>query len=219
MARPEPDPDVGDLTDRLLDAASAVFAERGYDRAGVAEIARRAGVTTGAIYSRYSGKAELLLAAADRDLPAAFRALLAGHHQEPATEVLSMLGTSLLDQPSSPLVLEATVAARREPELASRLRHRIEDEERHLAKLFDEAKADGRIYPALSTAALVRLCHAIGDGMTMLQDTGLPNPDPADWAAVIDRLILAAAPERPDPDGPTLMTPGRTTPEPARHRT
>ena len=37
---------------RLLAAAADVFAERGYDGAGVAEIARRAGPTTGAIYSR-----------------------------------------------------------------------------------------------------------------------------------------------------------------------
>ena len=47
--------------DLLIKAAAEVFAERGYAGAGVAEIARRAGVTTGAIYSRYSGKSELLL--------------------------------------------------------------------------------------------------------------------------------------------------------------
>ncbi len=195
---PDPAADRGDLSDRLLLAASEVFAERGYDRAGVAEIARRAGVTTGAIYSRYSGKAELLLAAADRALPEAFRRLLSGERgAQPATEVLSMLGTDLLDHAGSPLVMEAAVAARREPELAARLRHRIEDEETHLAKLVDEAKDDGRIDPGLSTGALVRLCHAVGAGMTLLHETGLPNPDPAEWAAVIDRLILAAA-VRPD---------------------
>ena len=37
-----------------------MFAEKGYAGAGVAEIARRAGVTTGAIYSRYRGKDDLL---------------------------------------------------------------------------------------------------------------------------------------------------------------
>ena len=56
----EPNSAVQDeLTERLLQAAAEVFAENGYEKAGVAEIARRAGVTTGAIYSRYSGKAEL----------------------------------------------------------------------------------------------------------------------------------------------------------------
>ena len=55
---------MGDPTrDRLLAAAAEVFAEKGYDRAGVQEIARRAGFTTGAIYGRFRGKADLLLAA------------------------------------------------------------------------------------------------------------------------------------------------------------
>ena len=45
---------------RLVDAAAEVFSERGYDGAGVQEIARRAGLTTGAIYGRFTGKAELL---------------------------------------------------------------------------------------------------------------------------------------------------------------
>ena len=58
-----------DLSERLLHAAAEVFAEMGYERAGVAEIARRAGVPTGAIYSRYTGKAELLLDAVAHHVP------------------------------------------------------------------------------------------------------------------------------------------------------
>ena len=54
----------GDPTrDRLVAAAADVFADKGYDGAGVQEIARRAGFTTGAIYGRFRGKSELLLAA------------------------------------------------------------------------------------------------------------------------------------------------------------
>jgi AcrR family transcriptional regulator len=48
--------------ERLIDAAAAVFAERGYRRAGVEEIAARAGYTIGALYSNFSGKEEVLLA-------------------------------------------------------------------------------------------------------------------------------------------------------------
>ena len=40
-----------ELTARLLQAAAEVFAENGYSKAGLALVARRAGVTTGAIYS------------------------------------------------------------------------------------------------------------------------------------------------------------------------
>jgi AcrR family transcriptional regulator len=48
--------------ERLIDAAAAVFAERGYRRASVEEIAARAGYTIGALYSNFSGKEEVLLA-------------------------------------------------------------------------------------------------------------------------------------------------------------
>ncbi len=185
-----------DLTERLLDAAASVFAERGYDRAGVAEIARRAGVTTGAIYSRYSGKAELMIAAADRCLPPAFRRLLSGQRDDrPATDILAALGAHLVREanPDTPMVMEAVVAARRDPELGERLRSRLEAEELHLAKLVDEAKADGRFDPALSTDALVRLSHAIGIGMNALTGLGLPVPDQHEWSEVIDRLLVAAS--------------------------
>ena len=48
---------------RLLDAATEVFLEKGYDGTRVAEIARRAGLTTGAIYGNFGSKADLLTAA------------------------------------------------------------------------------------------------------------------------------------------------------------
>lgn len=47
---------------RLLDAAEAVFARRGFHGASVEEIAREAGATTGALYSNFAGKEDLFLA-------------------------------------------------------------------------------------------------------------------------------------------------------------
>jgi AcrR family transcriptional regulator len=58
------DPVPNDSTrQRLLDAATEVFLEKGYDGTRVAEIARRAGLTTGAIYGNFGSKADLLTAA------------------------------------------------------------------------------------------------------------------------------------------------------------
>jgi AcrR family transcriptional regulator len=54
--------------DRLLAAASATCVERGYEGATVGEIARRAGVTTGAIYNHFGGRTELLVEAGRRAL-------------------------------------------------------------------------------------------------------------------------------------------------------
>ena len=48
--------------DRLMDAAIALFAEKGILGASVEEICERAGFTRGAFYSNFDSKDELLLA-------------------------------------------------------------------------------------------------------------------------------------------------------------
>lgn len=198
MAEPAPASD--DIRTRLLDAAGEVFAERGYAGAGVAEIARRAGLTTGAIYSRYSGKAGLLLEAIEQASSAELRALLYGSAPEPPTDVLAAVGTHLVD-PEPPrgqaLMLEAFVAARRDPDVAALLQRRIEDQDLQLAKLVGEAKAQGAIDPALDTDAVVTFCHSVALGFLLYRAIDRPLPSPREWAAVIDRLVLAARPLDP----------------------
>ena len=93
---------MGETTDAtrqaLVAAAAEVFAEKGYERAGVAEIARRAGLTTGAIYSRFSGKAELLLEAIDVRAEDEFDALFTEHRfQGRATDILQTVGAHLVE--------------------------------------------------------------------------------------------------------------------------
>ncbi len=186
--------DTDDLTARLLDAAADVFAERGYEGAGVAEIARRAGVTTGAIYSRYSGKAELLLDAVDRRMGQHDHLLSGGTGSESAVDLLTSLAGLLVEDTADGhhVFLEAVVAARKDPDLAERLRFRVMEEDARLTKLVEEAKADGQFEAALSTQAIVRLAHAIGIGMTVSTVLDLPMPTEAEWAEVVDRLIAAA---------------------------
>lgn len=46
----------------LLEAAQAVFADRGYADAGIAEIVERSGISVGSLYHHYGGKAGLYLA-------------------------------------------------------------------------------------------------------------------------------------------------------------
>jgi AcrR family transcriptional regulator len=53
---------------RLLDAAAAVCAERGFDGSTLAEIAARADLTPTAIYNHYGSREDLLYAAAVRGL-------------------------------------------------------------------------------------------------------------------------------------------------------
>jgi AcrR family transcriptional regulator len=56
----------------LLEAALAVFAERGYRNARIDDVAEAAGVTKGAVYHHFANKEELLCRAIEQYLAAAF---------------------------------------------------------------------------------------------------------------------------------------------------
>src|SRR5436190_23575787 len=155
MSLPEP---AVDLTrERLIDAAAKVFAERGYDRAGVQEIARRAGLTTGAIYGRFSGKAELLQAAIQLHTTDELDDLFAQHGFEGhASDILRTVGSHLVaptcdDEGEGALLLEAFVAARRDAEVRTSLVALVDERAGLLGELVETAKRDGSIDPDLDT--------------------------------------------------------------------
>lgn len=190
-----------DLGERLIAAAVEVFNERGYDRATVAEIARRAGVTTGAIYSRYRGKADLMADAIASTLGDQIERLLPEAPSGGAA-LLGSLGTHLLDDRGGLewLLMEAIVATRRDPELAEMIRRQLEDESRRIGKLFQQAKDDGHADPELSISAITHLAMSLGMGARVYQLLGMPQPESADWGVVIDLLLKAVEPK----DSPTM---------------
>lgn len=59
------------LPARLLDAAQAVFVEKGYARATVEDVAKAAGISRKTVYTRYANKDDILAAVIDRILDAA----------------------------------------------------------------------------------------------------------------------------------------------------
>lgn len=63
----------GDKRVLILDAATRVFAERGFFAAQVADIAKRAGIAAGTVYLYFRGKDDLLLSLFDRTMRDAIR--------------------------------------------------------------------------------------------------------------------------------------------------
>lgn len=70
LPRPSPDTDKRQL---ILDAATHVFAERGFFSAQVADIARRAGIAAGTVYLYFRSKDEILISLFDRTMQDAIR--------------------------------------------------------------------------------------------------------------------------------------------------
>jgi TetR/AcrR family transcriptional repressor of uid operon len=187
------------VAERLIAAAAEVFAEKGYEGAGVAEIARRAGLTTGAIYSRYSGKAELLIEAIDAYSTDEFDELFLQHDfSGHATDIIETAGAHLVTRDASlerpELLLEAMVTARREPEVAQRLGAHLEQRAAQLAVVIEEAKLDGSVDPTVDTASVVRFCHTVSLGWLLVEALGLDLPAAGPWTDLIGRLVASLAP-------------------------
>ncbi len=66
---------------KVLDAARALFAERGYDPATIRDIAREAGMSTGAVFANFQDKAELFEAVYSEELAGQAEAFRAGADQ------------------------------------------------------------------------------------------------------------------------------------------
>lgn len=74
-----PRPTKGERTAaRILDAAEAVFAERGFEAASLREIARRAGLQQPGLYNHFASKRDLYAAVLERAL-APMAAAMSGH--------------------------------------------------------------------------------------------------------------------------------------------
>jgi hypothetical protein len=98
-----------------------------------------------------------------------------------------------------PLLLDAVVAARRDPALADLLRDAVEARHRRFGALVDAGKAEQVIDEALDTDTLTRFCLSLAFGSIVMGSLGLPAPDHDQWVALIERLVDALAPTEENP--------------------
>ena len=159
------------------------------------------GYTTGAIYGRFTGKAELLLAAIEARSENELDQLFNEHRFEgKVTDILTTVGSHLVtDQmgPESALLLEAFVAARRDPEVRRLMQELLDLRGDRLADLVAEAQATGAIDPALDAEAVVRFCHAVGFGFLLFRAVEIDLPAAGPWEDLIARLVDALDVDRP----------------------
>ncbi len=187
----------GSTRDRLLAAAVEVFVEQGYDGARLQDIARAAGLTTGAIYANFRGKDELLFAAIGARAGVEVDGLLAeGVGREPR-EFLELLGDQLVrPRRQPPLLIDAVAAARRDDDLAAALRERLEVRERMLVDVVDRAKSEGALDPALDSEVFARFGLTLAMGALVLRTLKVDAPAEGAWHELISRLLDAVSEEQ-----------------------
>ena len=191
--------------ERLVAAAARVVADHGYEGARVGEIAKAAGLTTGAIYAHFRNKDELLVAATEGRGGAELGALLGGRRAPVPGDgdvvALLRLLARRLGQPATEtdgsFLVEAAVAAKRDPEVARRLRREVADRESGLAVALRSAVDGGVVDPTLPAPAVSRLALTFALGSLLVRALGLDPVDQEEWAVVADRLVDALLPEDP----------------------
>ncbi|HEY7438070.1 MAG TPA: TetR/AcrR family transcriptional regulator [Acidimicrobiia bacterium] len=182
--------------DRLVDAAIAVFREQGYERARVQDIARAAGLTTGAIYANFRDKRELLLAAISAGSAAEVETLLRASDDLAPRDVLRALGNRMAFSTSGrPLLIEAIVAAQRDPELANLLRTALTRRQDGFVQLVERGRDDGTIATDIDTDTLARFCVLLALGSLVARTLELETQRPKEWETLIERLLDAFSPQ------------------------
>jgi len=177
--------------DRVLDAAVTVFLERGYTATTIRDVARHAGVSTGAIYNHFRNKAELLLAGAQRD----FERSMAIQRDDfdpsrpPAATVARSAATYAGRRQVRALLLEAASAARHDRDVSAAMRTLHEQTLELWAGDVTAWQATGQLGEAVPAKVLVTLIWAAELGMALLEASGVPTPDPGLWGDLHERLV------------------------------
>jgi AcrR family transcriptional regulator len=194
-----------EVRERLLRAAADVFAQRGYDGTRVADIARAAGVSNAALYAHFDSKAGLLVEAVRAHGPRLLADVLRTDPARPIGDVLLLVGRRLPRRRDAGghLVVEALVAARRDPKLATLMHAHLGDRAQWIAELVRSAQLTGDLDPAVPADAVAHFCMLLAMGSTLIPHE-LHGVDPQRWDELLRRLIGALAP------------PDQTAPEPTR---
>lgn len=197
--------------ERLLRAAAEAFARHGYDGTRVADIARAAGVSNGALYAHFGSKAELLVAALRAHGRRELDELFAADPDRPVTELLLAIGRSLPQRRDArgDLVVAALAAARRDRDAARPMNGYVHERAGLLADLVRIAQAGDELDPGLSPNALAHFCLLLGMGSALVTPD-LHAVEDGEWSALLARVVAALAPSRTEgchAEGQTEGTP------------
>jgi AcrR family transcriptional regulator len=194
-----------EVRERILDAASKVFAAEGFAGATIDAIGQAAGFTKGAVYSNFDSKDELFLALLDREFELRGAQIATALESGGDTaDAASHLSRSVLDSVHDHadyyvLFVEYWLRAVRDPQLRQRLIDR-----RRTAAADQAAHTVGSSATAASARQLADLAQLVvtvnlGIAMEEVLQPGIIDPD---LLAQLIATLLGSVAAQSDPDTP-----------------
>jgi AcrR family transcriptional regulator len=189
----------------LLDATLSLLAERGETGVRVTEVARRAGTTTGAIYSHFRDRAELLAAAyfdkfegeLSNDIEKMEALLAAATDRDSAAEALLALVIVPDDEFRRERRwqrIEALAATRRHPELVEQFAQLSHELEVRMIAVLERSQELGLLATDVDLRSVAALIQAVPLGLVMTDLDPALAPERDAWLDVVARVAAAFAP-------------------------
>lgn len=204
-------PDQLTVRERLLEAATAVIDEIGEGHLTLAQVVRRAGLTTGAVYSNFSNREELVVAV--------YLHQYAGRMWEGVDRLDEFLDSDLrgdafveglaaqLIRPDDPgfrtsrwLRVRALAASQRYEQVRVAVTDLQEQITARLVEIIRRAQRRGDIDPSRDPHALAFLFQQFGFTLVLHDMSGDQAPDPDAWVELALDLILPLFPGRVGPN-------------------
>jgi AcrR family transcriptional regulator len=176
--------------ERILASAERLFAERGFERVSMPVIAKASGVTAGAIYKHFKGKADLFFEVVKRSLFA--DRLFSATGVEP--DLLLRQVASFTERETKPLrelSLEIHSASRKHRRVRSLLRRALEINVAHLRSAIEPAQRTGRIDAALDAEFLALSVIVFMMGLAHMETIAPHLVGSGGWHRFIEHRVVA----------------------------
>lgn len=190
--------------EKILAAAVEEIAEAGFDKARVADIARRAGMTAGSVYTWFENKEDLFRAALESALEAQITSNLAalGTRDDLSsvhylTEIAALAPRNFTDgdhTQTQRLLIESYYASWREEAAREALLPRLRE---HLALyrgIIQRAQENGQVRGDVDAYSIAVIFVAVPLGISLMNLAGLSRFEDRDWLPIVAGLAAALNP-------------------------
>lgn len=178
--------------ERIIREATELFATQSYAAVSIREIADRSGVSSGAIYATFRGKADVLAEVVSASLAADLEMMDPDVEGRPLPEVVARQFVRQ-DAPGRRrlrlLLMNAAAAARADPDVRGRLGPLLQQRMSGWTDAYVEWQESAGVRPELDMATLVALLVSMDLGLAVLEELGATVVDGADAGALVDVML------------------------------
>ncbi len=190
--------------ERILEAATAEIAAVGFERARLTEIAARAEMTPGSVYTWFENKEDLFRAALEEALTKQITSnaeLLdsAGFDNNWILQMSTLVPRNARDTgptDAQMLLIESYYTAWRDPKARKKFMKGINSHLEMYINIVKNAQALGKIDSEVDAQALGTVMLALQTGMSLLSLSGVPRVEDKHWTDLLTRMYYTFKPTK-----------------------